>query len=135
MADTERQTLNSFIRKHGVTIRCQRVDGNPYMSQSQDMDHWNCTLQLGRKRMTVPFSMGYGHNGRAPTAADVLNSLALDSSTADQSFEGWCNEYGYDTDSRSAEKTYRVCVRQREKLLRFLGENAFSTLVYETEGL
>src|SRR5690606_33602845 len=41
-----------------------------------------------------------------PHAADVLHSLILDSAAADQTFESWCDEFGYDSDSRKAEATY-----------------------------
>ncbi len=54
----------------------------------------------------------------APHKADVLHSLILDSSAVDQSFASWCNEYGYDSDSRKAESTYRACQENADKLSR-----------------
>lgn len=46
-----------------------------------------------------------------PTAADVLHSLLLESAVLDSGgFESWACEYGYDTDSRKAEATYKACV-------------------------
>jgi hypothetical protein len=56
----------------------------------------------------------------APQAADVLYSLLLDSSAASQSFESWASEFGYDTDSRKAEATYRACQQNADKLARVL---------------
>jgi hypothetical protein len=57
----------------------------------------------------------------APHAADVLYSIILDSSAVGQSFRSWCSEYGYDTDSRKAEETYRACQRNADKLARVMG--------------
>lgn len=52
----------------------------------------------------------------APHAADVLYSLVLDSSACDQSFDHWCDEFGYDTDSRKALETYLACQENSNKL-------------------
>ena len=44
-----------------------------------------------------------------PKLAEVLSSLLLDSTAFGQTFEDWANDYGYDTDSREAERTYNAC--------------------------
>jgi hypothetical protein len=44
-----------------------------------------------------------------PSLADVLYSLLMDATAYGQTFEDWCCEFGYDTDSRRAEKTFRTC--------------------------
>lgn len=58
-----------------------------------------------------------------PELADVLNSLRLDAEGIEnaRNFEEWAGEYGYDTDSRKAEETYRDCQKMAGKLARFLG--------------
>lgn len=55
---------------------------------------------------------------QAPHAADVLHSIILDSSAVGQSFQSWCDEFGYDSDSRKAEATYRACQENADKLSR-----------------
>lgn len=59
-------------------------------------------------------------NGRPkpPTLDDVLYSLVMDSSAAQESFEEWCGNYGYDTDSRSALDTYLQCQESYHKLIK-----------------
>ena len=81
--------------------------------------------------MRVPFSQGSAHT-QEPTASDVLECLASDASGVDnaQSFDDWCAEYGYDNDSRKAEKTYKTCQRQADNLRNFLGNENFETLLY-----
>lgn len=46
-----------------------------------------------------------------PKLADVIYSLLMDGSAYfdAQTFEDWCNEYGYDTDSRKAETIWKAC--------------------------
>jgi hypothetical protein len=98
--------------------------------------HWKCRLRRGDKRFTVYFSMGPAHS-REPEVADVLDCLASDASGIEnaKTFEDWAGEYGYDTDSRRAERTYRICVKQAEKLKQFLGDDLFDQLVWNTERL
>ena len=82
---------------------------------------YKCILRFGRKRMTVPFFMGPA-NEHEPEAADVLSCLILDSSACDASFEEWCSDMGYGSYSRSAEKTYKACLKAGKKVRAFLGD-------------
>lgn len=45
----------------------------------------------------------------APCAADVIYSLLSDAEAADMSFNGWCDNFGYSSDSISAFNTYQQC--------------------------
>lgn len=68
-----------------------------------------------------------------PTVAEVLDCLASDASGADQSFEDWCSDLGYDTDSRSAERTYNAVRQEMYDLRKLLGTADFETLLYSVE--
>ncbi|MBT9153356.1 MAG: hypothetical protein DDT39_00013 [Firmicutes bacterium] len=58
-----------------------------------------------------------------PAASDILHSLLLDASVIDYAtFEQWASEYGYNTDSRAAERIYRDCLEIALKLRATLGE-------------
>jgi len=107
------------------------------MGDSENMDHWLCTLKCGKDRMTVYFSQGYAHNGKAPTLESVLDCLASDAAGYDnaQSLEDWASEYGYSEDSRKAEKIYRTVGEQADKLKALLGPSAYAALLYDTERL
>jgi len=147
MTDDTRITLEQFIAKHRITATAARVDRNPNMEGAGrapafkdtpvDMDHWRVTLRRPGAKLTVYFSKGFGHEGKPAEANEVLNSLALDSSGVENAsgFADWCGEYGYDTDSRKAHKTYKICERQMERLLKFLGTEAYDELLWHTEGL
>jgi len=56
----------------------------------------------------------------SPTLPGVLHSLCIDSSPYfdHESFEEWCGNYGYDTDSRKAEGIYKECVETGRQLAR-----------------
>lgn len=123
------QTIQQFIDAHGIAATAKPADSNPNSADwMPGAHHWKVTLRMQAERsnrdrtMTVPFSQGSAHTA-SPTASDVLGCLVMDSAGIDNatSFEDWCAEYGYDTDSRKAEKTFTACERQARKLRQFLG--------------
>ncbi len=123
--------MDELIKTHHIRMSVERADSNPNMADSKDMDHWKCTLRVGKRSLTVRFSQGFGHNGKEPKIADVLDCLASDASGYENSngFEDWCLEYGYDTDSRKAEKTYRLIRIQAEALSRIFDATGYRELL------
>lgn len=63
-----------------------------------------------------------------PGLADVLSCLMSDACGAEDTFEGWCGDFGYDTDSRKALATYLACQETRGALIAFLGHGLFDEL-------
>ncbi len=53
-----------------------------------------------------------------PLPADVLYSLLLDAAVVGQSFESWCDEYGYNPYSHKTEADYTSCRENAIKLAR-----------------
>lgn len=72
-------------------------------------------------KFTTYFSKGYGHKTQ-PTAAEVMQCLKMDIVGLHDTdgFEDWCANYGYETDSRRAEKIYYTIVKQGEQMAGFL---------------
>jgi hypothetical protein len=58
--------------------------------------------------------------GVAPDVGEVLGCVARDGEAVHMSFDDWCGEFGYDSDSRKAEETYNQCVKEGRKLRRFM---------------
>lgn len=86
-----------------------------------NMDPWEVTLRNGRRRLSVPFFTGEGLRGHGePSAAGVLACLLSDAGVS-ADFEEFCSEFGYDVDSRKAERTHVACLAIRAKLEKFLG--------------
>lgn len=130
------KTIQSFVEEHKIRITVEWTDYNPNNPEWNSADHWKVILKIGRRQMTTYFSKGYGHHGAEPTAEEVLDCLAQDISgyLNARGFEDWCSEYGYDTDSRKAERIYNVIARQAKQLARFIGdEAAHDELLYNTE--
>jgi hypothetical protein len=54
-----------------------------------------------------------------PSIADVMYSLIIDASAADQNFHDWCSNYGYSNDSIKALHTYTACIEISAVLRRY----------------
>lgn len=82
--------LETFLKDNGYGIGIARIDKNRLVEKTR--------------------------NAIKPTAYDVLACLRPMSS---DTFEDFCAEYGYDEDSRTAEKTYHALVAQ-DRMMRKL---------------
>ena len=84
---------------------------------------WKVTLTYKNRKLTTPFYTGASI--KEPTAADVLHCLISDAQSVGFSngFEDWATSFGYDPDSRKAEKTYSDCVDSAVKVRKFLGKD------------
>jgi hypothetical protein len=73
-----------------------------------------------------------------PTLESILDCIASDAGGYENArdFEEWCSEYGYDTDSRKAEKIYQATAEQTKKLRHLIGDNElYKKLLWEIERL
>lgn len=125
--------ITEFCNKYGIIISdFASISANPN-NPDWEANHYEVTLRYGKKRYKLPYSMGFGLKG-SPKVDDVMDSLRLDCSSVEwSSFEEWCSDFDYDSDSRKAEKLYNTCRKQAEKMKAFLGDLYDEFL--ETEGL
>lgn len=117
--------MNSVItnKLHDAGIRMTATMTNGPLPEwaGQGSHSWSVTLRYKGCQFTLPFYTG-SMCGEV-TAADVLSCLALDAGSTNQSFESWCADLGYDSDSRRAEATYKACQRNAVRLTRLLGND------------
>ena len=75
-------------------------------------DHYHCEHEAAEKGRYYPKQLNSFMGSRpipAPSVADVVHSLLLDSSVLDHdSYESWAAECGYDEDSREGERIYQA---------------------------
>ena len=142
----ERVPIKQFVKQQYITLSAEWTERNPYMDDPEwervaAPDHWKVTLrrrdpETGKRyQMTTYFSMGVGYGGREPVVEEVLDSLAMDASGVENArdFEDWASEYGYDTDSRKAERSYRACQKTAAQLKRFLDDDLYDTLLWHVD--
>lgn len=102
--------------KYGASLPWDRQD-----EWQRNSNSYRCTLRYRGRQYSFDFFMGAAIRGE-PTAEDTLGCLLSDA-TADPDFESFCREFGYDTDSRKAEKIHTSCLKTREALERLLGDD------------
>ena len=132
-------TYEQFIKRERLSMECKPIASNPNMDEDRlhPMNHWLCNIKVKNGDIwPVPFSMGNALQG-PPELPDVLDCLASDAAGFDnaRTFEEWASEYGYDSDSRKAERIYNTIEEQSEDMRVFLGDAAYQDLLYNTERL
>lgn len=124
------KTFQDFVEAFGVKIETVKVDGrNDATDFGKGASHYVCVLQddVHTGHVLTYYSMGRAHK-YPPKAADVLQSLALDSSCSEESFEDWCANFGDDTDSLKAHKTWEACRKVNRDLVEWLSQGDFEIL-------
>lgn len=69
-----------------------------------------------------------------PSAANILYCITSDASCIDDTFEDFCANLGYDTDSRKAEAIYNACRAQTRDAQRVLGRDLLDAAAKLLEG-
>lgn len=118
------QSFKELCRK----VRCEATYGNNVDTAGDDWrqtaNPWMVRLKYRGRQLTVPFWTGSAITAD-PDAEGVLDCLISDATAYDNArdFEDFCAEFGYDTDSRRAERTYRECGALSARVHKFLGDD------------
>lgn len=123
-ADYEGFTMKYRIQ--GFTVYGKYVDTiRGFPNDSDDMYHnqFRITVQKDKVRRTFNY-YGSQHDyeqGKIELdrtdLKDCLYSFFSDALAGMQNFEDFCSEFGYNTDSRKAEKIYKLCQKSTQKAL------------------
>jgi len=130
-------TLDQFITQNGISFEYEQKSERPDKGTEWDKSatHWLVTLKKDGRNMSFYYSMGSAHT-EPPKMEDVLDSVVSDSSCDLSSLNTFCEEFGYEEDSRKAEQIYLACVRQKQSLFVLLdSQDLVDTLLYHTERL
>lgn len=132
IAERDMNKLDTFPRRthiHGKHYRCtiKRADGieigfdfwNSYQDESINWAIRNrFNYQYAEHYKMEKAALRVGRKIQVPTAYDLLASITKNDPGT---FNNFCSDFGYDTDSRRAEETYKAVVKEWDKV------NAFFT--------
>lgn len=133
-----KKQARDFLEKHGLTLNIREaVPQKAPIWQKGNENHginYYCSLSnKDGKHYSFDFwgSIKDKENdfrgwSKAPSAYDIL--ACLDTYNDGYTFENFCFSYGYDTDSITAEKIYKVVQYQTEKLKEILTPEAQNEL-------
>lgn len=102
---------NDFAKKHGITLS---VVGQPEYKKHFTTDterRYVFKMKLKRNGKSYTFNFGQSINGGSnePTMYDILTCLEKHGY---HSFEDFCSELGYDSDSRNSEKIFKAVEKE-----------------------
>lgn len=151
MNDTQK-AVDAYLEAEKITFTA-RYMGESVRDNNWQCDAWRIKFAVGEStdgfklpgftgktaRFETDYFTGLGHRTKpkqqwlqpkpvSPSAADVLCSLILDSSAINTSFEYWCADYGYDSDSISAFNTYQACCKIAKELRQVFNYKQIETL-------
>jgi len=117
-----------FLDKTGAKLSISYLKHGKYFDDDKDSrDIYSCTLKRGKKSYKFNFGQSIRNSdfGIKPTAYDILTCLQK-YDVGD--FENFCGEFGYDTDSRKAENTYKAVDKEYKSLAKLFSENELSLM-------
>lgn len=118
MNEYEKQA-NDFANKYGVKLKELDMRYGSMWGETQERCIFKMRLSRGRRSYTFDFGQSVMKGSETPTMYDVLAVLQkYDCGT----FEEFCRSYGFDEDSRRAERTYKGCVKEYAAVERLFGD-------------
>ena len=117
-----RDNAKEICKKHGITMKVGSPKYGPVdWDNDHDHDHYcfPVTIRKDGKSMRIHFGQSLAKGSTPPDEYDIIACLTKDDPG---SFENFCSDFGYDTDSRRAEKTYKAVKAEWKKMLRVFGE-------------
>ena len=110
-----------FAKKHGIKLS---FIGEPEYRKHFNIDReprwvFKCRLSRNGKSYTFNFGQSIVNGGEYPT---LYSALACLTKYDVGGFEDFCNEFGFDEDSRSAEKTYKAVLKEWKAVKRLFSD-------------
>lgn len=120
MLGTYEKQAETFMYTTKTKMSVAYVTHDKYFDDDkQSRDIWRVTLRRNGKSFSFKFGQSIASDGTPPTAYDVLTCLTK---YEPGTFENFCDEYGYDNDSRKAEKVYKAVVKEYAGVARLFSD-------------
>lgn len=119
---------NRFLEKTNTEIKIVFKENAKYFhTDKETRDIYNITLIRGNRKYTFTFGQSIHDTklNKKPSECDILCCVEK---YDPESFEDFCLNYGYDTNSITAEKIYKACVKQYNALCTLFSEKEMEML-------
>lgn len=121
------RSIRHYVQNHGMTVDI--LAGPDYAVDEDGWEHHSYDIQLNNPELgTTMIICGYRYGTGITHTPDEKPEEIIDSLISDtwgyenaDGFEDWAGEYGYDTDSRKAERIYEAVKKQAGEFLDFIG--------------
>jgi hypothetical protein len=115
------EQAQAFATKHGIKLTFIGEPGyKKHFANDKDC-RWVFKCRLSRKGKSYTFNFGQSTAAGAtePSMYDVLTCLQKNDP---ETFENFCSMYDYNTDSRTAERTYKAVCKEYAAVERLFGD-------------
>ena len=123
------------IRDTFIGTECKK---NNFRGTYGDRNQYKVTIYNGAHKFSTTFtdSIYNTQNGKKSSHFDMLYCIVSDMQCVqyNDTFEDFASEFGYDEDSRSAEKIYKACLKTKDNLERLFGNDGCEILNAVTYG-
>lgn len=110
----------------GLTMKVGDSEYKKHFPSDKDSRYvFKITLKKGGKQFSFNFGQSISEGSNEPTLYSVLTCLQKYDIG---SFENFCDDFGYDYDSRTAEKTYKAVVKEFEGMQRLFNSTELELL-------
>lgn len=119
---------NDFLAKTGSTLSVRFLKHAKYFDEDkQSRDIYSCAIKRGKKSYKLKFgqSIFSSQKDEEPTPYDILSCLQKYDAG---SFKDFCDNFGYDTDSRKAERAYNAICKEYKALAKMYSEEELSLM-------
>lgn len=117
---------NKIAKKLGLTLKViSQKFGKYFPSDTDSRFIFKMKLQRGKKSYTFNYGQSIEMGSNHPTMYDILSCLQK---YEVGTFEDFCGDFGYDTDSRTAEKTYKAVCKEYEAMTRLFNQEELEKL-------
>lgn len=114
------EQANVFAKKNNVKLEVIDHDfGKYFPDDEQGRDIYTMRLKRNGKQYTFKFGQSISNAGKEPTMYDVLATITK---YDEGDFEDFCGEFGYSTDSRTAERVYKAVCKEYAAVQRLFGD-------------
>lgn len=131
------EQVKDILARAGITFQVKHLglDTPKHMNGGHPMFRWCAAFMGGGRVKTVSYWTGTGLRDMEtkspiwPTEADIVECVLREYEMArDNSFEDWCYELGWSSDSIKASKMYQKSLENGEELREVLGLPAWEEL-------
>lgn len=125
MKNYQKSAVN-ILQKMNVKFKSEYLTHDYHFADDKETrDIYRVTFQRGTSRFSLRFGQSLANTGEHPTPYDVLACIEKHD-VGD--FENFCSEFGYDINSRKAEKIYKAVCKEYEKVSRFFSSDELEIL-------
>ena len=119
-----------LLKSINVIFKADFIEYAKHFSEDKKCrDIYKCTFRRGKNSFSLRFGQSInestGAGGNAPTEYDVISCIQKYDVG---SFDDFCGDFGYDTDSRKAEKIYKAVCKEFEKVSIFFTDTELEQL-------